>query len=313
MLLKVLNLFDFRKNVVQMAFLLCLNAGIVLTAHAKDDDKDSSQVKINDIKIEVFTYRPVNCKNPSIFFVFHGIERTAKKYRNRAIEIADKACLMVFAPKFDKKRFPNWRYQRGGVVHKDKVKKRSEWTASFVQELIDWAKREVKSKNPKVYLFGHSAGAQFLSRIAAYTPSLAVERIVIANPSTYVFPTLDESAPYGFGGLFSEFEAYKTIKAYLASPISIYLGQEDTDKKNLHNNKAAKRQGKNRLERGRNIFQQAKAFATKKAWTFNWKLVEVPNIGHSSKEMLRADQLYQALGLETSLQVPNSFLGTGTE
>jgi hypothetical protein len=37
-------------------------------------------------------------------------------------------------------------------------------------------------------LFGHSAGAQCLSRFAAFTHSDAF-RIVLANPSTYVWPS----------------------------------------------------------------------------------------------------------------------------
>jgi len=292
MSLKILNSLIYRKNFFRVAFSLYMSLGVILTLQAQEDEKNSLDLKINGIEMKVFAYRPPNCQNPSILFVFHGIKRTAKKYRNRAMDIAKEACLTVFAPKFDKKRFPNWRYQRGGVIHKDKVQKRSEWTGSFVRELIDWAKREVNTKNPKIYLFGHSAGAQFLSRIAAYTALLDVERIVIANPSTYVMPTTDEIAPYGFGNLFSEFEAHAQLKT------------EDTGKKNLHDNKAAKRQGKNRLERGRNVFQQAQAFAHKKGWAFNWKLVEVPNVGHSSKDMLNAKEFYKALGLDAKIHIP---------
>ena len=48
-------------------------------------------------------------------------------------------------------------------------------------------------------LLGHSAGGQFLSRVAAFAPTDATH-IVIANPSTWVLPSLDDAVPYGFGG-----------------------------------------------------------------------------------------------------------------
>ncbi len=287
--------------VQRVAFILCLSIILTITVQAKDNGRDLLLFTVNGIEIKVFTYRPPDCENPEIFLVFHGIKRTARKYRNRAIDVAKEACLMVFAPKFDKARFPSWRYERAGVTRKGKLQDRTQWTAPILRELIKFARREVKSKDAEVYLFGHSAGAQFLSRIAAYTPLSDVDRIIIANPSAHVAPVLNEAAPYGFGNVFSEFKAYSTMKAYLASPISIYLGQQDTGNENLVNSKAAKRQGKNRLERGQNVFYQASEIARKKNWEFNWILVEVPKVGHSSGKMLRAPELFTAFDMDDDM------------
>lgn len=307
MLIKLFKLIACRRHAWHITFISCLfSIGTTLNIHAKDQEDGLGILRVdaNGTEIKVLTYRPSDCDNPSIFFSVHGLKRNAKGARNRAIKFAQETCMMVFAPHFDKERFPNWRFHRAGVVRKGKVQDRSRWTAPILHKLIEVARLEVASAEAKVYLFGHSAGAQFLSRIAAYTPLTDVTRIVIANPSLHVAPVLSVDAPYGFGGVFSEFEAYATLKRYLASPITIYLGLEDTGTKHLVDSKAAMRQGKNRLERGRNIFRQAQEVARKRGWQFNWRLVEVPGVGHSSKKLLRVPELYQALNLDMGERVP---------
>lgn len=266
------------------------------SALAGETGSSMSRVMADGMEIKVFTYRPVTCTKPSVLFVLHGLNRKAEGVRNKAIDISEAACLMVFAPLFDKDRFPNWRYHRAGVVRDGIVQPQSRWTVSVLVALLSHAQRVVGNPNAKLYLFGHSAGAQFLSRIIAYTPLPAAERIVIANPSAHVVPFLREPAPYGFGGVLPAAQAETRLREYLASPITIYLGQEDTREKNLVNSPAAARQGANRLQRGRNVFHEARALAQRHNWKFGWTLVEAVGVGHSSGGMLRALALYRAIG-----------------
>lgn len=264
---------------------------------ARGSEYNEYSLQSDGVEIKVYTYRPVNCSQPSILFVFHGLNRKAVGVRDKAKKIASSHCLMVFAPLFDKERFPNWRYHRAGVVYNGQVQPPSRWTAPIVKDLIDHARKLVNNQNAKVYLFGHSAGAQFLSRLFAYSPIPGISRVVISNPSVYVAPQLQENAPYGFAGVYSGPDAENKLKEYLESPISIYLGQQDTGEKYLVTGEAASRQGKNRLERGRNIFQMAQNLALSKKWNFGWKLVEVRDTGHSSGDMLQAPELVHALGI----------------
>ncbi len=281
-------------------FMFALCMGLASTAVARDTGLGQLRLTANGIEIKVFTYRPPTCAKPSALLVFHGLHRKAKGVRKKAMDIALNACLMVFAPLLDKDRFPNWRYHRAGVVRKGRLQPEQQWTAPVLRALIDFARSQIGYPDAKLYLFGHSAGGQFLSRISAYSPLPEVERIVIANPSVYVAPRLEEAAPYGFKGLFSPEEALARLRAYLASPITIYLGQKDTGEKHLVKNSAALRQGENRLDRGRAIFRLGEQLARERGWAFKWRLVEVPGVGHSSGGMLRASVLYQALGLFSS-------------
>jgi len=269
---------------------------LFLATNAFAIDHGAGQVTAvgGDTPLTVFTYSPPNCDRPALLFVFHGTNRNAREYRDKAKPLADRLCLVVFAPLFDHQHFPRWRYHRGGIIHKGRSLPRSEWTIALVEDLVQWARKRVGRPTAPYYLFGHSAGAQFLSRVAALAPPLDAARIVIANSSSYVAPSVDESAPYGFGGLFAEAEAQKLVKHYLGLPITIYLGEADTGRRHLHNHPAARRQGKNRFDRGRNVYRAAMALAGQKGWTCNWRLVTVPRVGHSSRKMLAAPEALQA-------------------
>src|SRR5204863_2031425 len=72
---------------------------------------------VNGAPMVVFTYRPAGCSDPSLLMVFHGIARNARTYRDDARTLANRLCLLVVAPLFDRQVFPGWRYQRGGIVN----------------------------------------------------------------------------------------------------------------------------------------------------------------------------------------------------
>lgn len=272
-------------------------APVVGAGDAQAFDLGTGQIRteIDDEMLDVFTYRPSGCVAPSILMVFHGNGRTAESYRDSAKEIADRGCFVIYAPLFDRERFPNWSYHRGGVAQDGALLDEDEWTIEMVEDLIDWARREEGRPEARSFLFGHSAGGQFLSRVAAYALPERVERIVIANPSTYVMPNTEEAAPYGFG-LLPEDEANRSLRRYLAAPVTIFLGLEDTGDEDLTMTEAAQRQGVNRLERGRFVFEEARATAEKNGWDFNWKLVHADEVGHTARGMLTAEEIFQALG-----------------
>ena len=92
--------------------------------------------------------------------------------------------------------------------------------------LVDWVRRQ--EGRPLAYsLIGHSAGGQFLDRLAAFVPTEA-RRIVVANPGSYVFPSLDIDAPYGLGKVYSGADGEAQLRRYLQQPLTIYLGEGDT-------------------------------------------------------------------------------------
>jgi poly(3-hydroxybutyrate) depolymerase len=259
------------------------------------------EATLGPTRLDIFTYRPEHCARPSALLVFHGTGRTAAAYRDRARVPAATLCLSVYSPLFDRDRFPNAAYHRGGLLGPSGLRDNDDWTIGAVHDLVDLVRLREGAGTP-VYLFGHSAGAQFLSRYAAYGRPGGVARIVLANPATYVMPTVEWPVPYGFGGLPGDPEA--ALQAYLGAPITVYLGQADTGAEDLTRNRWADAQGGTRLDRGRTVYRIAREAAAARGWPFGWRLVEVPGVGHSSRDMLAAGELAEALGLTQDARSP---------
>jgi pimeloyl-ACP methyl ester carboxylesterase len=230
----------------------------------------------------------------SILLVFHGLGRDAKGYRDDAIPLAQRSCALVVAPLFDIARFPTWRYQHGGIVHDDAIQPPEDRTVSLVPPLIAWARAMEARPGLPYAMIGHSAGGQFLGRIAAYLPNDATH-IVIVNPSTWVRPSLDVAAPFGFGRVYGPADGEAALRRYLAEPVTVLLGQEDTGSENLAMSEQAREQGGTRLERGQTVFREAENAARSHGWPFNWRLAFVPGVGHNAAAMFRSDQAFAAL------------------
>lgn len=258
----------------------------------------SQTATIKGTSLKIYTYRPSRCTPTAILYVAHGMGRNAEGYRDSSRRLADRHCYISVVPLFDSSRFPSWKYQRGGAVNTSgQVQPYDKWTVHYVEAIVAWARGKMNNATMPYYLFGHSAGGQFLSRVAGYAPPDDAQRIVIANPSTHVWPTFDEALPYGFGKLPSGLNATTMLRDYLTAPVTIYLGSEDTDDEDLAMGKAAMRQGENRLERGLNVYRLAERIAKSNGWQFGWKLVIAEGVGHTAGGMLRAPEANEAFGI----------------
>ncbi len=241
--------------------------------------------------IPVYTYHPAGCRITAIRLVFHGLDRNASGYRDYAVSLAQRTCMTIAAPLFGAARFPNWRYQRGGIVHRRAVEPEASWTVHYAPLLADWARQQEGRADLPYVQIGHSAGAQFLSRVVAFSPDTA-RQTILANPSTWVEPSLDTAVPYGFGGV-PDGEA--DLRRYLAAHVTVLLGREDRGSKNLATSEEAEDQGANRYERGQATFKAAQAMAQQHGWPFNWTLAVVPGIGHNARAMFTSDAAFAAL------------------
>ena len=284
-------------NLVALTFALSLFAA---TAHGQDrvatigpGDGEQS-VSLSGTVLDVFTYRPVQCTPSLLLVVFHGIQRDAGPYRDRARPLADKLCAFVVAPKFDQQRFPRDRYQLGGVVEHGHLVPPGSRSIDLVAPLVAWARNAAGQPGMPYVLIGHSAGAQFVGRVVACTPTEAAA-IVLANPSTWVMPSTDTAAPFGFGGIEPPHDAEQALRTYLALPIVVALGGADTGTKSLDTSAEAMAQGPYRLARGQNAFRTAQAVAASRGWPLRWSLIEVPGVGHDAARMLAASQTDAAL------------------
>ena len=247
--------------------------------------------------IEVFTYRPPTYVDGPLILIFHGVGRNAEEYRNFAITLAERFGAIIAAPHFDKARFPYNDYQQGGILREGVARPRGDWTFSRLPAMISALQEGAGNPRLPYYILGHSAGGQFVARLAATAGALGAQRLIAANPGSHLFPTREAKYGYGFGGLPDELANDEAIKRFLAAPLTLYLGTADNDPNHpsLDRSEAALLQGPHRYGRGLNCFATAQELARSRGWAFNWRKVEVDGIAHEAARMFAAPEAENAL------------------
>ncbi len=266
-------------------------------APARSKSLSVETADIDGEQIDVHIYRPKRCsRTPGpLLLVFSGYERNTIEYVRRARRVAREHCMTVLVPDLDRDRFPRSRYQRAGVSRKSLRSGTHACMGRLLLGLQAWARQHEGRPDARFVMLGHSAGAQMLSRVAAYCPVPDTDRIIVANPSSYVGPSLIDPAPFGFKDLLDVGAREAALASYLAKPITIYLGDHDIGDERLDRSSQARRQGRNRLERGLNIYAAARTMAAERGWAFGWRLVVAAGVGHSSRDMFQAPEFADAV------------------
>jgi hypothetical protein len=114
------------------------------------------------------------------------------------------------------------------------------------------------------------------------------------SPGSCLFPTRELRFGLGFGGLPDEYGGDGRIQRYLAQPITIYVGTNDTERAQLPIGDAYA-QGVHRYSRNLRWFNQAMDLAYERNWPFNWRLVIADGPGHSPPDMFNHPQIENAL------------------
>lgn len=240
--------------------------------------------------INVETYVPAACtgKPCPLLIAIHGLERNAETARDNWIEAAERHGLLIAAPHFDKERFPTRLFQQGGV--RDEADP-SRWLYAVIERFFDRALASGRVAGASYVLFGHSAGAQFVHRMALLMPTARFSTAISANAGYYTLPLRGEAGgfayPYSLEGTPAT-EA--TLAAAFARPLLVMLGEKDDDPAHpqLNRSRGAEAQGPNRLARGRHFITVAAAEATRLKVESRWREILVPGVGHESRRMAAA-------------------------
>lgn len=244
--------------------------------------------------LNLWVYKPDNYIGDGFIVLFHGASRAAEAYRDNARGFADAFGRLVIVPEFDAERFPNRLYQFGGAfTDEGTLADPDDWTFAFVPKIVAHVRlREGRPDLPHV-LLGYSAGAQFLSRMAAFI-DLDAERLVVMSPGSAIFVTRDLDYGLGFGGLPDEFADDERLRRYLALPITVAIGTADVEMGQLPQGDAYA-QGVHRYSRNLRWFNSAMDLAHERGWSFNWRLVIAHGAGHPPPEMFHHPQIGNAL------------------
>ena len=276
--------------------LVWLFASVAAAAEAIPAGRGRIDVPFRDAPLTLFTYKPANYREGPLLVVFHGVVRNAEAYRDFAIPMADRFGVVLVSPLLDEGRFPEEWYQRAGLLDAEgKAKPREQWMFAVVDAIVAGVRAKEQKPELPYYLIGHSAGAQFLVRLAAYAPGSA-RRIVAGNAGSLLFPSLEHDFGYGLRGLPPELRDDAMLQRYFAAPLTLYLGTGDTTpRRRFDASEAGMKQGPHRLARNRACFELAQSLARERGWAFNWRKVETPGIEHDAAAMFAAAEVEDAL------------------
>jgi pimeloyl-ACP methyl ester carboxylesterase len=199
---------------------------------------------------------------------------------------ADRHGFLVVAPEFSEKHWPKAAdYNLGRVADE---KDRRLWTYSVIERLFD----EMRDGQKDYRLFGHSAGAQFVHRMALLMPENRASVVVAANAGWYLMPEWrkDKDAFKYPHSLVGSPGGEGELRTALGRRLVVLLGEQDTktDDPDLDKSEGSMKQGANRFERGEAFFAAATGAARDLGAKLAWELAYVPGAGHDASKMARA-------------------------
>ena len=258
-----------------------------------------------------------------VLLVLPGAGRNADDYRDAWIETSERKGVLIAALGYPEADYDFAAYQMGGVIRNlrfpapppgpdgreptsvhlrdedirfDLEPNRAAWIFSDFDRIGAHFARAAGTSRRDYDLFGHSAGAQVLHRLALFGAQGRSGRIVAANCGLYTLPDLETPQPFGLKGVGL---GERDLRDALARPLIIMLGERDSDGERggiqLHT-PTADRLGLDRLSRGRRFFAAGQAQAQALGADFAWRLEVVPGVGHEQRGMAHAaaDLLYGA-------------------
>jgi poly(3-hydroxybutyrate) depolymerase len=209
-----------------------------------------------------------------VLIAMHGVNRDADRYRDEWTPYARKYGFILVAPEFSQAAFPG---DEGYTLG-------TKGSFGFIEPVFDAVKAATGNRSERYYLYGHSAGAQFVHRFLYFVAGARVVKAVAANAGWWTMPDPAVDFPYGLKGSPIDETA---LKAMLQRPLVVLLGTADTDPNHVHLRRTpeAMAQGPYRFARGQAFFASGKSRAAALGVPLGWQLATAPGIGHSDSGM----------------------------
>lgn len=221
-----------------------------------------------------------------LLFVHHGVGRNGADYRDYWLEAAEQARILVIAVEFSEACFPDYLWYHFGNLHDEsgKPNPREQWTYGIDERLFAALRTQGVTQQRSYGLFGHSAGGQFVHRMLSFGYREHVAIAVSANAGTYAMPDLDTPWPFGLGEVGLDEAA---ICSLLAFNITVMAGTRDvaTTGRFFPKGPRSMRQGATRYERAHNYVRNGQATASALNAQCQWRVIDVPDVGHDGRLM----------------------------
>jgi len=208
-----------------------------------------------------------------VLIVVHGASRTAEDYARAWLEIVEREKLVLVAPVFGQRTFPDYQQLNFAGTRAD----------LYLHAILDEVAQLTSAQVKRFYLYGFSGGGQFSHRYALVHPARLL-RVVVGAPGWWSLP--DATLDYPLGIKKSPLvpsEVEFRVDELLRVPLAVVIGEYDTARgQSLRQELTIDRlQGRNRIERGQRWFAAMRAVAEEKKIPYRFELYLVPAAGHS--------------------------------
>ncbi|MEL6301538.1 MAG: alpha/beta fold hydrolase [Pseudomonadota bacterium] len=217
----------------------------------------------------------------------HGYGRRVHEQLKHLKALADDTGRPLLAPFFSKTQ--HLRYQRLGKGS-DGLRADHYFNAG----LEDAASRYGLSAD-RFVLIGYSGGGQFAHRYTMIYPQ-RVSRLIAISSGWYTFPDREMAYPYGLETARKLRRVSMNPEAFLKVPMSVLVGAQDFETKNLRSNpELDKQQGMSRVERARRWVLSMRMAARLYRVDADISYQEVPGIGHSFSQFVTRGYLRELI------------------
>ncbi len=189
----------------------------------------------------------------------------AETFIRRWTEVADREGIVLVAPAFDRARFGGYRHLKGKEIGADE----------FVFRILEQLGKDLGRMDRRIYLYGHSAGGQYVHRFLVTHPDRIITAAISAA-GNYAYPDDEIGWPYGRNGS-------PNPKGFIEAatlPVSVVVGSKDVVPEGMG---GRHQKGENRLERGRNWVNEMRELARRYRKRARIDFHVVDGVGHSSR------------------------------
>lgn len=242
-------------------------------------------------------------QNSKILIIAHGTPGTAETaldsaltFINRWTDTAEQESVIVLAPVFDQTNFGG---KSGGYGGYRGLYGRNIGADEFVHQIICSYAKFLPSHDGRFFLYGHSAGGQFVNRYLVKHPDRTI-RSVISAAGRYAYPNPTVKWHYGMAPLIRTIEWENPSEAQMVNitpdpngwleaaqlPVTVVVGDLDTEPQPSRPGQI----GTTRIEIGQNWVNEMNTLASNNGVTGSVMFVLVTGVGHSSSGLTPASQ-----------------------
>jgi pimeloyl-ACP methyl ester carboxylesterase len=236
-----------------------------------------------DTRLRSYLYWPASAtREAPVLVAVHGISRNAREQARLLAAAAERYGVVIVAPLFGTDFFPD--FQRLG--------RRGLRADHALNRMLEDLARGTGLATGCVSLYGFSGGGQFCHRYAMAYPE-RVAGLVVTAAGWYTWPDEGRAFPQGMGRSAQLPDLRFDLERFLQIPTSVLVGTSDILRDvNLRQTPGVdRRQGTNRLERGRRWVRRLQREAGKRGIDTRYEFRLLEHSGHDFAECIQRDRM----------------------